>query len=85
MALRFPLLFGGDGIGGGGVVVGGEEGLNILEELGVDKGERLLKGFELDDMGEPITKGLRISMLPAGESPDGSNALLRWSRRGFGS
>jgi len=75
MALRFPLLFEGDEIGRGGVVVG----VNILEELGVDKGERLLKSFE------PITKGLRISMLPAGESPDGSNALLRWSRRGFGS
>jgi hypothetical protein len=78
------LLFGGDEIGRGGVAVGGEGTLNILEELGVGRGEMLLKGFELDDMGEPITKGLRISMLPAGESDDGSNALLRWSRRGFG-
>ena len=52
----------------------------LLEGPGV---ERFLKGFEFDDMGEPITKGLRISMLPAGESADG-NALLRWSRSGFG-
>jgi hypothetical protein len=77
------LLFGGDKSGRGGIAVGGEA-LDILEEPGVNRGERLLKGFEFDDMGEPITKGLRISMLPAGESADGSNALLRWSRSGFG-
>lgn len=80
MALCFPLLFGGNELG---IAVGGEEVLNIFEELGVDRGERLLKDFEFDD-SEPITRGLRISMLPAGESADGSTALLRWSRRGFG-
>lgn len=82
--MRFPLLFEGDEKVGGGAAVGGEDVLNILEVLGVEKGEKLLKGFELDDTGDPITKGLSISMLPAGESADG-NALLRWSRSGFGS
>ena len=66
------------------VRVGGEGALNIFKALGVDKGEKLLRGFELDDAGEPMTNGLRISKLPAGESVDGSNTFLRWPRSGFG-
>jgi hypothetical protein len=83
-ALPFPLVFGEENRGCGKVLVGDEGARSILEELGVDRGEKLLKSFELDDAGEPMTNGLRISMLPAGESADGSNTFLRWPRSGFG-